>query len=152
VMAAKAIVNGIKVDEAFFLLDAPAISDQIQGNPFSRQDIANRVVCHINNRVLQEKTAWLKEFIYQQPEEWVFRLLSTVTGERAVTAHTVIKISAARSGLYCVAHTCFKSLDVPLQHVDTGSDVPLDGSVLSNKQKFFNNLTMTMNQEGYDTA
>ena len=131
------------------------LSTDIQGMSFDRENIANRVVCDDPSSVVQEKAAWIKEFIMDtatdpmKDQKWVEDLLQTITGQRAVTGQTQIKIE--RSGdAFCHAHTCFKSIDVPEDYNDAGS--PATGPVLSNKQKFLNNLLLTMSQTEFDTG
>lgn len=149
VMAALAISQGIANDQKALMknLSDDELSKRIQGEPFSRDDIANRVICFSTDPVVLQKMEWLKEFIQTQPKEWVLKLLSTVTGERAVTAQTRIHLTAVSGITNCHAHTCFKSLDVPTEHVSVGTD---HGAVADDKQKFLNNLELTMSQDGFD--
>ena len=149
ILAALAISQGIADNQKALIknLTDEELSERIQGEPFSRDTIANRVTCFSTNPVVLQKMDWLKEFIHTQPKEWVLKLLSTVTGERAVTAQTRIHLTPVTGIVNCHAHTCFKTLDVPTEHVSVGTDI---GAVADDKQKFLNNLELTMSQDGFD--
>lgn len=129
-------------------IQAENLSKKIQGEPFSRERIANLVSCSSDNKIVKQKAQWLQEFILDeknQSDEWVLELLENITGERAITANTKLDIKAAE-GNYCLSFTCFKRLQVPTEHVNCGSD-DLD---CDDKQKFFNNLTLTLSQKSFD--
>jgi hypothetical protein len=130
----------------FKSLSTLELSQKIQGLPFNREEIANRICYFGTDPVLTEKTTWLKEFILEKPKEWVLRFLFTITSQETITSFTRIFINST-TGITCCAHTCSKNLDIPNTHTDHGTAF---GLTVDNKTKFFNNLLLTMSQCEFD--
>ena len=149
VQAAAAVIEGMRSvmntnELDYFTSLAPSdVSSQIQGLAFSRPDIAHRIRCDDNNPVVQQKTNWLCDYILdaRTPQEWIEKLLFTITGQRVVTAGTAINVCSSFDDM-CRAHTCFSKLDVPTNHTNVGTSQKL--SDLSDRQKFFNNLHLLL--------
>lgn len=168
VLAAHAISQGLKsgitpVDaSAIRRMSNQALSRNLQGIQFSREDIASRVKHLTNDPVVRAKAAWLVEIILDPntSEEWIKSLLKTVTGFPSVTASTSIRINATNRD-FCSAHTCTSCIDLPNKHVTNGTALkniqPVDhlpGSdprkIAAYKQYFKDNLQITMNETGFD--
>lgn len=153
VKAAHAMTKGMRgagVSIYTMNLTTADLSKEIQGNAFSREEICSRMKTYSSNPVVHQKMAWLKEFIRSedQSQEWCLKFLKTVTGQEVITAKTEIEIRG-HSADTCLTHTCFDQIDVPTHHTRIGTE---QGKVVDDKQAFFNNLLLTMAQEGFDQS
>ena len=134
--------------DSLILTTTPAVDLKyaIQGIDLNPENIANRIYTHSDHPVVIQKTQWLKEYILESRKDEIAKFLITVTGSPTVTAATRIRIKET-DGHNCIAHTCFKSLDVPRVHTSVGTDA---GQNQSDKQKFINNLRLTYTAVGFD--
>ena len=126
------------------------LSMSIQGEPFSRTGIADRIFCDTNDPVVHQKAQWLKEHICDPttPEEWVKRLLETITGMPVALASTRIKFNAFVGGRDCIAHTCSCSIDIPTSHINFYT--PPEFPIQTNKQFFIHSLEVTMSETRFN--
>ncbi len=134
----------------FMLTDEVSLSEKIQGQPFSRDEIVSRIFYSGQNPVIKEKITWLKEFIREKDEEWVKSLIFTITGHRAIIASTKITLKESKDSL-CRTRTCFQDIEILITHTDLGTEVQQDRNAppVDNKTKFLNMLTM--NESGFET-
>jgi hypothetical protein len=155
IIATFEIVRGMRsmgVDEGKLgQLSSVMISEKIQGIPFDRADIASRIRYTGTNSVVSQKVQWLKAWILDinTPQSLVEDLLMAVTGYRTVTASTILKIDGT-SAKFCSAHSCFKTLDIPIAHVSNGTPVTEEATA-DNLRKFINNLMLLLaDPEAFD--
>ncbi|MBI3236311.1 MAG: hypothetical protein HYZ48_01170, partial [Chlamydiales bacterium] len=120
---------------------AVEMSAKIQGVAYDKEQVVRLIDTNYSHHpVVLQKAEWLREFVRDQDEEWGKTLLRTVTGSDAISAGTRIYISVTDRDV-CVAHTCSRTLDVPTTHTAFGT---AEGEEVDDKQKFFNNLTLTL--------
>ena len=131
--------------DRFRSLDPVRISEMIQGKPFSREDIASRIkIANNAPQILQTKVEWLRQTIKDPntTEDWIKKLIYSVTGQSVVTLNTEIKIVQSMDNT-CSAHTCFNQLAIPVTHTDFGTS-PRDLPNTTDRQKFINNLNLLL--------
>lgn len=121
--------------------------EKIQGMKFDPQGIADRIFTDSHDRVVRQKTAWLKEYILESDEEEIKRVLMAITGSTTVTAETKIKISATNAH-NCTAATCSTTLYVPTSHTSVGTDAKKRRT--GNKDLFLNNFRLIYSEKGFD--
>lgn len=145
------IGKGIRPNVKNYMLRIPAneLSERIQGGAYSPQAVANLIRCESKNPVVKQKARWLKEFILApgQSKDRILDLLECITGQRAFYPDTIVRVSTADDSNFCIVQTCSNLLMVPEKHVDIGTN---EGVLCDNKQKFFNNLSLTLAQKGFD--
>lgn len=117
------------------------VSEIVQGKILDKEDIISRIDLppqyHTREYdIIRDKIDYLKEHI-RDPEttmKWLGDFVFFVTGQRTLVASSKIKINPVSGRGYCAAHTCFKTLDVPMTH----NTPPLN--VIDHKLKFIANL------------
>jgi len=131
-----------------------AFSAQLQGPKLDRQKIADSIhTCNSPsvNSVVRQKTEILKDAILNPgatTEKWIEDFLYCVTGWRVLVPGDVIRIDG-HGGVFCVARTCFKILEIP-NHFDTPPfDEPGTSNPLTNEQRFMRNLEITMAEKTF---
>ncbi|MBI3236095.1 MAG: hypothetical protein HYZ48_00020 [Chlamydiales bacterium] len=117
----------------------------VQGNPPSRQEVADSVHAASGDPVVRQKAAWLREFILdpsKTDEKWITNLVDTITGSGAFTPSTRLNIGMEwnENARLCSSHTCFSRLDVPRRHV-TPIGVAADAT---DKKKFWECLNLSL--------
>ncbi|MBA3239395.1 MAG: hypothetical protein H0T62_13775 [Parachlamydiaceae bacterium] len=99
---------------------------------------------------MNQKAQWLKDHILNPTtkEEWIRRMLMTITDMLVVLASTRIKFNASVGGRDCIAHTCFGSIDIPTEHLSFHT--PPESPIQTNKQFFLDSLEFTMSETGFN--
>ena len=120
--------------------------ERIQGVKFNPMGIADRIITNSGDKVVRQKTAWLKEYIFESDEEEIKRVLMAITGSTTVTAETKIEIKGTNAH-NCTAATCAQSLSVPFTHTTVGTDAR---EPASQKELFLNNFRLIYSQTGFD--
>lgn len=123
------------------------LCEWIQGVKFDPQGIADRIFTESEDPVIIQKCIWLKEHILESSEKEIKRFLLAVTGTSTVTAETKIEISGSGQIPHCTASICTKTIQVPDNHTDLGTDA---GQKVSDKQKFLNNFKLIYSESGFD--
>ncbi len=153
IIMANEIIKGLNPNIKTWMKVTPydRVSKEFQGEILDRDDIISRI--YLQNiyqdgmyTAVRKKIQYLKEHIADPTTtlDWLKKFVFCVTGQTTLIASSKINIQPVATRGYCIAHTCFNSLDVPNTH----QTPPLH--VLDQKQKFLLNLEATMQDISFD--